>query len=515
VAKATTSVAVREAARASTRADPSAAPTLRHSVMTPIAVVLLGALLPIALVVNQVADGAYAEWPWAFVIATYAGCRLASLVVRGEKRLYTFSYFLYCYLFLGLAPLVQLSRGVFPSVAPWVEADSNGPALAIILSGMVAFDVGQWVTRRRAAKPISGTDSTELDVVGTAPSINKQRFDLLVFLTLGLTLIFTGLVGPATFFQSRTEVFASIDAGVSNGSLAVLMRAAVVASLLVTFAATVAIIGSRRAKNSFGLIMLALALGAASLVITNVVNAPRYLAIVVMVGILAALGIFGTRGRIRIAFASALAGFIFVFPVLGGFRTSINFMSATGDLEQVLLGGDYDSFAQINNAVTYVSAEGFEFGRQLIGALFVWVPRDVWEGKPTSTSTLVSQFMGYPFTNVSSPLWAELLVDFGFIGVVLGFFGLGMLLRRLDDKLELLSSLGRYSGIAGMVIPFYLVILLRGALLSTVPTLFVMLLCIAFITSGKKASLIDMDSSEPGVVRRNLPETRSVKGPRT
>jgi len=514
VTRTATAEAPKGRSNGSTGAYSSASPTVRHSVMTPIAVVILGALVPLSLIVNQVADGAYAEWPWAFVVAAYAGSRLAALVVRGEKRLYTFSYFLYCYLFLGLAPLVQLSRGVFPSVAPWVEMDSNAPALAIILTGMVAFDVGQLIKRRRAPGPITGPDSDKFDLAIAAPSINKHRFNLLVSLTLGLTLVFTILVGPATYFQSRTEVFASIDAGVSNGSLAVLMRAAVVASLLVTFAATVAIVGSRRAKNSFGLIVLALTLGGASLIITNVVNAPRYLAIVVMVGILAALGIFATRGRIRIAFASALAGFIFVFPVLGGFRTSVNFASATADLEQVLLGGDYDSFAQINNAVSYVSSEGFEFGRQLIGSLFVWVPRSVWEGKPTSTSTLVSQYMGYPFTNVSSPLWAELLVDFGVIGVVLGFFSLGTLLRRLDDKMELLSSLGRYTGLAGMVIPFYLVIVLRGALLSTVPTLFVMLLCIGFITSGKKASLLDMDSSEPAAFQRDLMDERSAKGSR-
>jgi oligosaccharide repeat unit polymerase len=470
----------------------------QHVVFTPIAMVLLGVALPVFLVFNQISDGAYPEWPFAFVVAAYAGCRLAALVVSGEKRLYTFSFFLYCYLFLGLAPLVQLSRGSFPSVAPWVNAELNGAALGIVLAGMLSFDVGQWIQGRNRARAIkAGVDLVSL------PALNKPRLYLLIAISLGVTFVFVLLVGPATFLQSRTEVFASIDAGVSYGSFAVLLRAAVVASLLVVFAATVALVKSRRGSHSFGLISLAVLLGTASLFITNVVNAPRYLAIVVMVGMLAALGIFATRGRIRIAFSAALAGFIFVFPILGGFRTSISFASATSDLEQVLLGGDYDSFAQINNALNFVNSEGNEFGRQLLGALFVWVPRGVWADKPTSTSTLVSEYMGYPFTNVSSPLWAELLVDFGMVGLVLGFVVLGLLFRRFDDKLELLSAAGKYAGVAGMIIPFYFVILLRGALLSTVPTLFVMLLCIAFITSGKRSSLIDMND-EGALERRPL-----------
>jgi membrane protein required for beta-lactamase induction len=80
------------------------------------------------------------------------------------------------------------------------------------------------------------------------------------------------------------------------------------------------------------------------------------------------------------------------------------------------------------------------------------------------------------------------LVDFGLIGVVVGFVLVGALLGRLDDQLVKRQQSGVFTGIAGMVVPFYLLILLRGALLSTVPTLLVMLLCIAFVTGRSKPS---------------------------
>jgi oligosaccharide repeat unit polymerase len=462
-----------------------------QAIFLPAMIVLLGVLLPGSLVFNQVSAQAYPEWPGSLVIAVYTGVRLAGFLVSGNQRLYGFTFVLYCYLFMGLAPLVQLSRGLFPSVAPWVHEELNGLAIALVMTGIVAFEIGQGLQRKRVARNWSGLVGDTAFVsepVLSGARINERRLYVFIAASLALTLAFVLLVGSATFLQSRTQVFASIGEGVTNASLAALMRSAVVGSLLVAFAAAVSLTKIKRGTKRFGLIFVTVVLGLASQFITNVVNAPRYLALVVLVGMLAAFGIFRTRARTRISFGAALAGFLFIFPVLGGFRNSISFASFTGNLESVLLGGDYDSFAEINNSIAYVTKHGYSYGYQLLGDLFVWVPRSIWPTKPQSTSTLVAESMGYPFTNVSAPLWAELLVDFGLIGVVVGFVLVGALLGRLDDQLVKRQQSGVFTGIAGMVVPFYLLILLRGALLSTVPTLLVMLLCIAFVTGRSKPS---------------------------
>src|SRR5690606_27299975 len=137
------------------------------------------------------------------------------------------------------------------------------------------------------------------------------------------------------------------------------------------------------------------------------------------------------------------------------------------DLVELLSGGDYDSFAEISNAVAYVSDQGIEFGRQTLGAAFVWVPRLIWPDKPLSTSSLVAENMGYTFLNVSSPLWGELLVDFGAVGLVVGFVLLGWIFARWDDRQVESYKRGGYASIAATVLPFYFLIILRGSLLSS------------------------------------------------
>ena len=483
----------------------------------PIAVIVLGFVVPISLIAGQITSQAYPAWPAAFALSVYTGARLAGLVVSGTQHLYGFAFFLYCYLFMGLAPLVQLSRGTFPSVAPWITRGDIPAAFALVALGITAFELGYFVQRRmKSSAQGSTTRLKSLPAIAMArpreAKLHPQRVYVLACVSLAISLAFIILVGPTTFLQSRNDVFASIGEGIGNASTATLLRGFVTGSLLVSFAGVIAMLRFRNSVRDVGLVTLAVVLGGVSLFVTNVVNSPRYLAIVVLVGMLSALGIFATRFRARVAYGSALAGFLYVFPILGGFRNSISFGAASRDVENVLLGGDYDSFAQIVNAVTYVLDNGIEFGRQLSGALLVWVPRAVWPDKPISTSTLVSEYMGYPFTNVSSPVWAELLIDFGVLGVVVGFFAAGMLLGRFDDRLVANLDAGRFPGLAAVVVPFYLIILLRGALLSTIPVLLVMVVCIAFVARGRSQLSVECEANR----NRGAPLIRSSRlGPRS
>jgi len=462
-----------------------------HHIVRPLAILIISVLLPLWLVVNAVEPEAYREWPALFAVSAYTGARLAVLVGDGNPRLYTFAFFLYCYLFLGLAPLVQLSSRSFPSVAPWVFAENNTAAVAITMLGIFAFEVGSlWQRRRSPFRTVHSSHrlSAARDWSVAAPRmVHAPRLYALVTISLGVSIVFIVAVGPAVFLQSRNEVFLAVEGGVANSSIALLVKGFVVGSLLVSFAGLVYVFRVREQGRRFGLGFCAVSTAAVSLYITNVFNSPRYLALVVLIGILASLGIFARAWLVRTSFTAALAGFLLIFPILGGFRNTVTINVPTR-LETVLLSGDYDSFAQINNAVTYVNGNGIEFGRQVLGALLVWVPRSIWPNKPVSTSTLVADNMGYPFTNVSAPLWSELLVDFGVLGVILGFWAVGMALGRLDDNLVLAARYGYDPGVAAMVVPFYLIIILRGALLTTVPTLLIMLGCILFISAAKTSS---------------------------
>jgi len=113
------------------------------------------------------------------------------------------------------------------------------------------------------------------------------------------------------------------------------------------------------------------------------------------------------------------------------------------------------------------------------------VPRTMWPNKPIDTGTLLGEFKGYNFTNLSAPMWSELLINFGWVGLVLGMAALGYLFRRLDSGAEARLRVSSIPPVLGCVIPFYLLIVLRGSLLQAMANLLVILLFSWFVNSGK------------------------------
>ncbi len=76
------------------------------------------------------------------------------------------------------------------------------------------------------------------------------------------------------------------------------------------------------------------------------------------------------------------------------------------------------------------------YGKTLYLALIVWLPRFIWSDKPEmGGSSFVSLNTGMRLSQTSTfgagPVF-EFYVNFGYVGVVAGFIGLGLLLRKID-----------------------------------------------------------------------------------
>jgi hypothetical protein len=80
----------------------------------------------------------------------------------------------------------------------------------------------------------------------------------------------------------------------------------------------------------------------------------------------------------------------------------------------------------------FVEQHGIRWGVQIFGAFFAFVPRALWPGKPISTGSMVTESIGFDFTNLSAPITAEGIINFGVIGVPFLAAIFGLVLARLD-----------------------------------------------------------------------------------
>jgi hypothetical protein len=175
------------------------------------------------------------------------------------------------------------------------------------------------------------------------------------------------------------------------------------------------------------------------------------------------------RGRARaipIFTVSLVLGMTLLFPYTDYFRSESGY--SMGDLDSpiqtLVQKPDYDAFQMISNTESVSRERGFAYGRNLLGALLFFVPRAAWPDKPRGTGWTVGEEVGYPFLNLSSPLWAEFDYSGGIVLVLVGFYLYGRAAVRIEQ-----SSL--HSPAGGLLLAYAAgtqTFLLRGDLLNAV-----------------------------------------------
>ncbi|MFC5694252.1 oligosaccharide repeat unit polymerase [Pseudomonas sp. GCM10022186] len=131
--------------------------------------------------------------------------------------------------------------------------------------------------------------------------------------------------------------------------------------------------------------------------------------------------------------------------------------------------GDFDGFQSLLNVVMYVKHAGFSWGHQISGAIFSLVPRSIWSSKPLPTGAIAADHVGYDYVNISSPIVAELFMDFGYFGAVIFAMVTGYFVRTIDNTI---SGHNRPPTFINLFISAtfisYLVIVMRGPLIGAV-----------------------------------------------
>ncbi|WP_407077778.1 hypothetical protein [Streptomyces phytohabitans] len=472
---------------------------LRRS--TPRAALSRALAVPLVLGMVAVLPGAVATQPgpgvrdtafWLqLTLCCYAGARLSSMVLTARRRLIQGSFWLFTYIAMGVAPLAQtvLDRTPTPVVGP---RSDTVLAVALVLCGVVAFDVGALLARHRPAP-------RRRRARGPASVHRPRLYALVLFSYAASALMVVQLGGVGVFFSSREEIGASVgaatgaaaaDAAASQAGSAFLRGFGTVPVLLSLLFLTRWLVTSRTARRRPLVIGLWTVTLGVNVIVNNPVSNPRYWFLTVLFALL-----FTAFPRSPVMYRGALAlgavVALVVFPYADRFRYAED--AARPETESVLEPltlKDYDQIGMFANTISYADAgEGHTYGRQAAGTVLFFVPRSVWTGKPEDTGVRVGQWMGMRNTNLSAPLWAELWLDFGPLGMTGGFLAAGYVASRADRRYVRHTAAGTgYApgAVAAIVTPLvagYGFILLRGPLLQAMGRIGIAVVCLTLVTT--------------------------------
>jgi len=130
------------------------------------------------------------------------------------------------------------------------------------------------------------------------------------------------------------------------------------------------------------------------------------------------------------------------------------------------------------NSQKYTDMYGYSYGEQFLVSVLFWIPRSIWPDKPVGSGVTIGEGLGYNFTNISAPLWAEFNINFGMIGVILCFLLYGMITAKLQNNFMKTRGDINFYQIFVPVFSVYQLFLMRGDLLSTVAYLVPVIVCI-------------------------------------
>jgi len=435
-----------------------------------VAFAVLGVVVP-TLAVAQVPDaGRSGAWRIAVLVAAWAGFRLAILIGAGEPRFFAFFFWLFTYLFMGVAPVVQIRADRPSTTTPDVLPGLDAITLWTVVLGLVCFEIGSLLSRARTSRSASSLP----EVTGVKPRV-AVGFVLAGSLVSGYYLSRVGLTPLLTSRDAvaavRAEVWPDIPTRAAVLNLALYLT-------LMGVGAVRQLLGSeRRALPRLGYVTLAVVGLAALSLVAFPLSTPRFTLGTLLFALLVLLGGAAHAGRVRLTLVVTVFSLFFVFPIADAFRRTGDPNFARAGLFGEYAGNpDYDALWQVANASNYWASGAAGVGRQALGVVLFWLPRSVWPDKPLDTGAQLALLHNYSTQNLSAPLWAEALANGGLIAVVLVFVALGLLVNTLDRAVVRSARTGGLWVVAGAVLPAYFVIVLRGSLLQATGTLAIMVL---------------------------------------
>lgn len=427
-------------------------------------------------------------------LACYAGARLTAMILSRGHRLFQGTFWLFCYVALGIAPLAQLVLDRVPTTPLVAGRDHLTLALFLILVGCLAFDLGALLAKYRPS-PRRSPPQLTLSRVGLYTLVG------LAFVGSGLYIVQLGGIG--VFFTTRTELVDNLGEWAQTDSKAAtgLLRGfGTVPALLALLFVVRWLVTTTAARRRTGPWLLLLLLAALNVVVNNPITNPRFWFLTAVFALLF-VAVPRSIAHYRAILLLGVVAAVLVFPYADHFRypeAHRPVLNSDSFLEP-LTRKDYDQVLMFANALSFAEdGHGHTDGRQVTGALLFFVPRSIWADKPTDTGMMVGEWMGSNNTNLSSPLWMELWLDFGPLGMLAGFIALGYAGERMDRRYVVRVTPGAHNAgaVAAVLFPLiagYSFILVRGALLQAMTRVGVLVFCLGLITLASSSRHRQLD----------------------
>lgn len=279
------------------------------------------------------------------------------------------------------------------------------------------------------------------------------------------SIIFIGIVGISAFFMGRSFVG---DLVYADGFLPMLYAASKFGAfgILVVY---IVFYKNKCSNKKFGLfatIIFYLCI-AINFIVNNPLSSPRFHFLSMILAILVLFKKVGSRLSCFLLFIISPFLLFIIFPLVKHLGETGGEYNKYGLSEYLVKGVDFDSFQQLVNILRFVGDKGYSWGVNFVAGVGFFIPRSIWESKPTNLGVLAAEYQGYFYTNLSAPLVGELYYSGDVIAIIFGAVIIGMLTGKTDSVVK--QGVVSVYYFIGLWVSSFSFIIFRGAFGSVAP----------------------------------------------
>lgn len=406
-----------------------------------------------------------------FAIANYllASFSLASLCSSSKTESLSSSYWIFVYIFLVIAPVSQQISGYYPWPSSYDDYYLLHSWVLVFLCNASYFLFNTFCRKKN-----------EKSYCYQFSDLKMNYFIAFSFAATFYSLNYIG--GFSNLFLSRDD-FSGIFGDDISSSMVIQSLFRIPFFIISLYYLDRCFLEKSKSHHK-KILFLFIFFATFTIVLNNPLSTPRFWIACIIVTYMLVISSHLKLNVNSLYINSLVFLTIFVFPISDVFRRSldvsiIDYIYENKISEGFIFSPNYDSFQQITNAIIFVDINGYSYGGRLLSALFFWVPRSVFEFKHNSSGEDLALFARYDYTNLSTPFWAEMYLDFGLIGAIFIFALIGSLVSKFD------RSTFSNPNIIIFFVAAYGLYFLRGTLLSVIGFLAVTLFLFLILKRSK------------------------------